>query len=288
MSYFTGVGGWSFQFGDGPPNFASYYEGPALALPGAVAGFAASVMFAGRALTTPAAAGALFGNFQDGMGVGPNSGWEIQVNASAGGLSVRALVGSAGAIDAAEAAGAVVPLARPFDIATLVYDDAADELRLYMNGTTKVVAAAANVYVPATGSPAIGLRSLAEGLPAFGQYILGAAYVESVLTDEQVFRHQLVCLEAGDMVDGALGGAFTAPTGPTIQVFSHLYSAARGNNGIGVPVSSYVGASQGGELLGVLPPAIPTWLDEKTPAVNFNKVITNNGQLFTTGFKRVG
>lgn len=289
--YFTGVGGFAnlSEGGNG-----SYYQGPANALLGPLTGFSASCLFMTDAQALSADGDALF---DASTGAGPiAAGWRMFVNSNAGAelsFGVTLANGAAGTSALATSdLGEAIP-SRPLFISTFTYDPNGGatndgQIALHVNAATFVTAdfAEGEAYVPAAGGSqaAIGNQNAAPTAAASGCFVLGCGFSASILTLEQVYRHQLACLEAGDFVDGAQGGAF----GAGLPTFDNLYSARRSNAGVGE--TTFVAGVKNGVTVGQVPRAAATWVDlNGNPARNFTRIDDgSNPACFTAGFKRVG
>lgn len=289
MNYFTGVGG----FADNGEGDANFYQGPAGSLLGTIAGFSASVMFSAHA-NVPAGgtAGFLFGAATGGPPA--TAGWGIEIDDNDTNMVIRGYSRVTAGLEIATLDDSEALSARPFYVATLVVDPTAGAdgaTKLYLNAVhlTQEAWAAQDAYVaPAAGTrPSIGARNDGQTESARTAFIMGAGFSTAILNDEQVFRHQLACLEAGDFVDGAGGGAFSAG----VPLFSNLYSARRSNNGVGVAEASFIAGLQNNAAVGQVPPAAATWVDlVGAPARDFTRLdlAAPATPCFVAGFKRIG
>lgn len=289
-TFVTGLGG--FNTGEG---VADGYQGTPGQLPGA-GEMTASAMFLARPnyepSSGPASDAALIGN-RDG---GPLAGWQLLMRGTGGTQNEESVEVAARAVD--DTAGEVTVevgiegVLSNVHIATMrlsVSSGAEGELAIFLDGIKNSVpfdVPATPVYVPSPEEPTVGYITIPGFVsPFFPGYILGCAYAELAFTDEEIWRHQMTSLQAGDIVDGSQGQAFGAGA-PT---FTNLWSARRTNSAFNVPASSFITGLQGGTFngltVGQVPPGAAVWTPS-SGSINLNRIDTGAiPAVFVTGLK---
>ncbi len=279
-TFVTGIGG--FATGEAG---ADGYQGAAGQLPGA-GEMTASVMFMTRPNYSASETGALFGNIP----TGGTSGWALAMAApSTESVEVSAIASDDTAGTVSVAAGSEGVLSN-VHIATLRLSVAAGggngALDIYLDGIKASVAfdtPGDPVYVPSVEAPTVGFSGSAAPAAQFNSgYILGCAYAETRFSDQQIWRHQMMSLEAGDIVDGSQGQGFGAGA-PT---FTNLWSARRTNAARSVPASSFIAGLQDGLTVGQVPPAAAIWLPSSGPiSLPLRDDGVSSGGPFVTGLR---
>lgn len=226
----------------------NYFQAGAGDLPGSAA-FSAVVLAAGGFRLAASGTESLFANR------GNASGWRIFSDGMVIGGGVFETTGGEETVGY-PASGGLLAGDEFYHIA-MVYD--ATTLELYVNGVGVDSEAVDGDIIPSALAPTIGIDRSAGGdalaNPATNSFILGAAYIASELSATQIQNHYLNCKLAGRMVDAAAQNGYgVAAASPT---FTHLYDAWFNNSNRSAVLGNAV-----------------TWLDRKTPAINFAVVGT--------------